>query len=133
MGRCTRGTTRSPARCSFALPRTRWGGAGRAVALGGDYASGSCPASFWGRQNAKLGYAAMAAAGVHGWTEPGLLDELASWQADDLWQYAVYAAIAYIRATAGRTGAQCAMHARNWANALATGGRDAGPSVFLRA
>ena len=44
----------------------------------------------------------LAAAAVHGGTEPDLLDEVASWQADDFWQYAVYAAVAYIRAAASR-------------------------------
>ena len=58
--------------------------------------------AFRGRQNAKLQYAVLAAAAVHGGTEPDLLDEVASWQADDFWQYAVYAAVAYIRAAASR-------------------------------
>jgi hypothetical protein len=40
-------------------------------------------ATFRGRQNAKLQYAVLAAAGVHGGTEPDLLDEVASWQTDD--------------------------------------------------
>jgi hypothetical protein len=61
-------------------------------------------ASFRGWQNAKFQYAALAAAGVHGGIEPDLLDEVASWQADDFWQYAMYAAIAYIRAAASRAG-----------------------------
>jgi hypothetical protein len=59
-------------------------------------------ATFRGRQNAKLQYAVLAAAGVHGGTEPDLLDEIASWQTDDFWQYAMYAAVAYIRAAASR-------------------------------
>ena len=61
-------------------------------------------AAFRGRQNAKLQYAVLAAAAVHGGTEPDLLDEVASWQADDFWQYAMYAATAYIRAAASRAG-----------------------------
>jgi hypothetical protein len=60
--------------------------------------------TFRGRQNAKLQYAVLAAAAVHGGTEPDLLDAVASWQADDFWQYALYAAVAYIRAAAGRVG-----------------------------
>ena len=60
--------------------------------------------AFRGRQNAKLQYAVLAAAAVHGGTEPDLLDEVASWQADDFWQYAMYAAVAYIRAAASRAG-----------------------------
>ena len=61
-------------------------------------------ASFRGWQNAKFQYAVLAAAGVHGGIEPDLLDEVASWQADDFGQYAMYAAIAYIRAAASRAG-----------------------------
>jgi hypothetical protein len=41
---------------------------------------------FPGRQNAKLRYA------------------VASWQTDDFWQYAMYTAVAYIRAAASQTG-----------------------------
>jgi hypothetical protein len=61
-------------------------------------------AAFRGRQNAKFQYAVLAAAAVQGGTEPDLLDEVALWQTDDFWQYAMYAAIAYIRAAAGRAG-----------------------------
>jgi hypothetical protein len=61
-------------------------------------------AAFRGRQNAKLEYAVLAAAAVHGGTEPDLLDEVASWQTDDFWEYAMYAAVAYIRAAASRAG-----------------------------
>lgn len=60
--------------------------------------------AFGGRQNAKLQYAVLAAAAVHGGTEPDLLDEVAAWQTDDFWQYAMYAAVAYIRAAASRAG-----------------------------
>jgi len=60
--------------------------------------------AFRGRQNAKLQYAVLAAAAVHGGTEPDLLDEVAYWQTDDFWQYAMYAAVAYVRAAANRAG-----------------------------
>jgi hypothetical protein len=60
--------------------------------------------AFRGRQNAKLQYAVLAAAAVHGGTEPDLLEEVAYWQTDDFWQYAMYAAVAYIRAAANRAG-----------------------------
>jgi hypothetical protein len=60
--------------------------------------------TFRGRQNAKLRYAVLAAAAVRGGTEPDLLDEVAAWQADDFWQYAMYTAVAYIRAAANRAG-----------------------------
>jgi hypothetical protein len=60
--------------------------------------------AFRGRQNVKLQYAVLAAAGVRGGTKPDLLDEVASSRADDFWQYAMYAAVAYIRAAASRAG-----------------------------
>ena len=60
--------------------------------------------AFRGRQNTKLRYAVLAAAALHGGTEPDLLDEVAWWQTDDFWQYALFAAVAYIRAAASRVG-----------------------------
>jgi hypothetical protein len=51
-----------------------------------------------------LQYAVLAAAALHGGTEPDLLDEVARWQADDFWRYALFAAVAYIRAAASRAG-----------------------------
>jgi hypothetical protein len=59
-------------------------------------------ASFRGRQNRKLQYAVMAAAALHGGTGPDLLDEIVWWQTDDFWQYALFAAAAYVRAAASR-------------------------------
>ena len=44
----------------------------------------------------------LAAAAVHGGTEPDLLDEVAWWQDDDFWRYAMFAVVAYICAAAGR-------------------------------
>jgi hypothetical protein len=60
--------------------------------------------AFGGRQDNKLQLATLAAAALRGGTEPDLLDEVAGWQADDFWQYALYTAVAYIRAAAGRAG-----------------------------
>jgi len=60
--------------------------------------------AFRGRQNKKFQYAVLAAAAVHGGTEPDLLDEIAWWQTDDFWQYALYTAAAYIRSAASRAG-----------------------------
>jgi hypothetical protein len=57
-----------------------------------------------GRQNHKFQYAVLAAAAMHGGTEPDLLDEVAWWQADDFWEYALFAAVAYIRAAASQAG-----------------------------
>ena len=45
----------------------------------------------------------LAAAALQGGT-PDLLDEVAWWQADDFWQYALFAAVACIRAAASRAG-----------------------------
>jgi hypothetical protein len=60
--------------------------------------------TFRGRQNKKFQYAMLAAAALQGGTEPDLLDEVAWWQTDDFWQYALFAAVAYIRAAVGRAG-----------------------------
>ncbi len=71
--------------------------------------------AFRGRQNKKLQYAVLAAAALQGGTEPDLLDEVAWWQTDDFWQYALFAAVAYIpRLPAGRA-CRCARHARTLA------------------
>jgi hypothetical protein len=56
------------------------------------------------RDRRKLQYAVLAAAALHGGVEPDLLDEVAWWQADDFWKYALLAAVIYIRAAAGRAG-----------------------------
>jgi hypothetical protein len=60
--------------------------------------------AFRGRQNAKFQYAVLAAAALHGGAEPDLLDEVGWWETDDFWQYALYAAVACIRASASRAG-----------------------------
>ena len=60
--------------------------------------------AFRGRQNKKLQFAVLAAAALRGGAEPDLLDEVVWWQTDDFWEYAFYAAVAYIRAAAGRAG-----------------------------
>jgi hypothetical protein len=60
--------------------------------------------AFRGRENRKLQFAVLAAAALHGGAEPDLLEEVAWWQTDDFWQYALYAAVAYLRATAKRAG-----------------------------
>jgi hypothetical protein len=60
--------------------------------------------AFRGRDNSKLQFAVLAAAAQHGGAEVDLLDETAWWQTDDFWQYALFAAVAYIRIAADRTG-----------------------------
>ena len=83
-----------------------WCGASRAetLALEGLRERFLAECAFRGWQNKKLQYAVLAAAALHGGTEPDLLEEVAWWQTDDFWQYALYAAVAYIRAAASRAG-----------------------------
>ena len=83
-----------------------WSGASRAdpLALEGIRERFLPQCSFRGRQNKKLQFAVLAAAALHGGTEPDLLDEVAWWQTDDFWEYALFAAVAYIRAAANRAG-----------------------------
>jgi hypothetical protein len=90
----------------LAADALEWCGASRAepLALEGLRERFLPECAFRGRQNAKLQYAVLAAAAVHGGTEPDLLEEVAYWQADDFWQYAMYAAVAYIRAAASQVG-----------------------------
>lgn len=57
--------------------------------------------AFRGQEKKKLQFAVLTAAALRGGTEPDLL-EVAWWQTDDFWQYTLYAAVAYIRAAAGR-------------------------------
>ena len=77
-----------------------WCGASRAdpLALEGMQERFLPECTFHGRQNKKLQFAILAAAALRGGTEPDLLDEVAWWQTDDFWQYALYAAVTYIRA-----------------------------------
>jgi hypothetical protein len=83
-----------------------WCGAGRAdpLPLAGLRERFLPETAFRGRENTKVQYAVLAAAALHGGTEPDLLDEVAWWQTDDFWQYALFAAVAYIRAAASRAG-----------------------------
>jgi hypothetical protein len=83
-----------------------WCGASRAgpLALEGMPERFLPECAFRGRQNKKLQFAVLAAAALRGGAEPDLLDEVAWWQTDDFWQYALYAAVAYIRAAADRAG-----------------------------
>jgi hypothetical protein len=83
-----------------------WCGASRAdpLALEGIRERFLAECTFRGRQNKKLQFAVLAAAATRGGAEPDLLDEVAWWQTDDFWQYALYAAVAYIRAAAARAG-----------------------------
>jgi len=81
-----------------------WCGASRADPLAlGEMPERFLPErAFRGRQNKKLQFAVLAAAALRSGAEPDLLDEVAWWQTDDFWEYALYAAVAYIRAAADR-------------------------------
>jgi hypothetical protein len=83
-----------------------WCGASRAdpLALAGMRERFLPGCAFGGRRNKKLQFAILAAAALRGGTEPGLLDEVAWWQTGDFWQYALHAAVAYIRAATERAG-----------------------------
>jgi hypothetical protein len=52
----------------------------------------------------RMRYALFAATALHGGARPDLLEDVAWYQADDFWVYAMYAAVILIRATAERTG-----------------------------
>ena len=60
--------------------------------------------SFRGRDQHKLQFAVLAAAALRGRAQADLLNEVVWWQADDFWQCALFAAVAYIRAAADRAG-----------------------------
>ena len=63
---------------------------------------------FRGRDNRRIQYAILTNAAVRGGLEPDLLDEVTWWRADDYWRYALFAAVALIRAGAERQGATIA-------------------------
>jgi hypothetical protein len=83
-----------------------WCGASRAdpVPLEGVRERFLADCSFRGRERSKLQYAILAAAAISGGAEPDLLDEVAWWQTDDFWLYAMYAAVAFIGLAADRAG-----------------------------
>jgi hypothetical protein len=68
-------------------------------------------ATFRGREGAKLQYAVLAVAAIHGGTEPDLLDEVAWWQTDDFWQYALRRSPTSAPPLAGWV-SPCSRHAR---------------------
>jgi hypothetical protein len=83
-----------------------WCGASRAapLALEGMPERFLPECAFRGRENKKLQFSVLAAAALRGGAEPDLLGEVTWWQTDDFWQYALWAAAAYIRAAASRAG-----------------------------
>ncbi len=59
---------------------------------------------FRGKDNGRIQYAILTSASVRGGLEPDLLNEVFWLYADDYWCYALYAAVALIRAGAERRG-----------------------------
>src|SRR6266496_4356791 len=82
-----------------------WCGASRADPLALEGLRERClPESrFRGRQHKKFQFAVLAAAALHGGTQPDLLDEIVWWQTDDFWQYALFAVVAYCRDVTDRS------------------------------
>jgi hypothetical protein len=68
--------------------------------------------SFRGRQHKKHQYAILAAAALRGGTEADLLDEVALWQTDDFWEYALYARSSTSAPPPARQASRYARHAR---------------------
>lgn len=60
-------------------------------------------AKFKGKERRRIQYAVLTAFAVHGGLEPDLLDEVAYW-IEQYWQYALFAAVAIVRACAERSG-----------------------------
>jgi len=60
-------------------------------------------AKFKGKEHRRIQYAALTAFAVHGGLEPDLLDEVTYW-IEQYWQYALFAAVAIVRACAERSG-----------------------------
>lgn len=57
-----------------------------------------------GKENRKFQFAALCAGAIGGGLEPDLVDEVYWWHTDDLWRYALFAAVAIIRASAEARG-----------------------------
>lgn len=97
-----------PARSSFRSPRTRWSGVGPAALTRWPWKgcrSGSCrSAPSTGGKTRSFSSLSWRRRRCRGEREPDLLGEVAWWQTDDFWQYALFAAVAYIRATAEQAG-----------------------------
>jgi len=81
-----------------------WCGASRADPLALEGMSERFPpeCAFRGRENKKLQFTVLAVAALRGGAEPDLLGEVTWWQTDDFWQYALWAAVVYIRAAASQ-------------------------------
>lgn len=58
---------------------------------------------FKGKEHRRIQYAVLTAFAVHGGLEPDLLDEVAYW-IEQYWQYALFAAVAIVRACAELSG-----------------------------
>lgn len=58
---------------------------------------------FRGKEHRRIQYAVLTVFAVHGGLEPDLLDEVAYW-IEQYWQYALFAAVAIVRACAEQSG-----------------------------
>ena len=58
---------------------------------------------FRGKEHRRIQYAVLTAFAVHGGLEPDLLDEVTYW-IEQYWQYALFAAVAIVRACAEHSG-----------------------------
>lgn len=58
---------------------------------------------FRGKEHRRIQYAVLSAFAVRGGLEPDLLDEVTYW-IEQYWQYALFAAVAIVRACADRSG-----------------------------
>jgi hypothetical protein len=59
--------------------------------------------AFRGKEHRRIQYAVLTAFAVHGGLEPDLLDEVTYW-IEQYWQYALFAAVAIVRACAEHSG-----------------------------
>ena len=71
--------------------------------------------AFKGKQNRRISYAVFTSASLRAGLEPDRLDEVVWWP-DDYWRYALYAAVALIRATAEHQGVSVEELARQLAD-----------------
>lgn len=69
---------------------------------------------FRGKEHRRIQYAVLTAFAMHGGLEPDLLDEVTYW-IEQYWQYALFAAVAIVRACADRTGVPLAAFAADLA------------------
>jgi hypothetical protein len=98
-------TLRAPA-CSSSQPTTPTDGPARPPDSQNEpgHASLNLPeVDVRGKEHRRIQYAVLTAFAVHGGLEPDPLDEVTHW-IEQYWQYALFAAVAIVRACADRSG-----------------------------